>query len=439
MVTYPHRRNGNNTMMPQCMSGYLDKDVLYGTYIKTDAHALAYKWRRDTGVLETIDLSTVASNQLELPLIAPNDSHYGLVLGATEQDKLYIPGNHHDQSDDPIPTKAHFIRCDDVDDFENPASWSAASTAHWATTSEFDEGPPGTQHSGLGLCYHLMERLSNGTLIHMMSQSENAGLGSRGRDYLAWKNVAGAWVPLITGGDGHFAVTQATFPQGVNADRVYITTLQVQKNGNASRTGDRIHAQGIWRTLNEDPVNSQKRPFYIYSDDLGTVWKAADGTTMTMPLTWANFTAAEVNDAPDYSVSVRPGLIIDEDTNYPSFIIGVESTSDLREYSFNGVDWDWTPYAPPVGGYLHRFMINGEVWVRFESGRRQGLYNEATGVRIYMGGAINMDSPLGAFDTYGANNPDPIWLRDDGILAMCIGEGNTPKIVTFGNNAQIRR
>ena len=413
---FPNPRNGCNTIGPQVMSGYLDKDYLYGVHILLDSDAVAFRWHEPTDTYETILLSDVVSNQLELPLFLPSDDHYALAVGVDNQDTMYIVGNHHEGLDGP-PTKMHFIKCDDVTDFENPASWSAQSTSHYDGLDSIAGASP------LTYTYDLMERLSDGTLLHFLSQSDT-NPNTRGRDWLAFKCISGTWTPLI--GDGHFATTEAV-ADGTGANRAYINGLHVEKDGGGAGV-DRVHVYGIWRTEDEDPL-SQKAPYYLYSDNL-TTWKYKgnpDGT-QTMPITWDNRSNAEISSAPSFSRNVRMGVYVDG-SGYPAIIVREEATSTYVRLYWNGTAWATEDYET-LNGEVREFRLKGQRYVRYVTSLRVAIKNKDTNKTFRIGNTVQTSGA-----TYSPNH-DPVWLRERGVYAVNIGSGDTPRVFTFGNGSK---
>jgi hypothetical protein len=270
-MTLPSGRNGSNSMGPQVMSGFLDADYLYGVNVLVSGGAQAFRWHEPTDRYETIDLSTVAGNHLDLPLFDRDDDHYGLAIGVDDQDTVVVAGNHHENLSGPgggPPRTTHLLACHDVTAFTNPASWAAASTSHLAALSEQAGAGPGVYTS------HLFERLTDGTLLHFLSQSETPA-DTQGRDHLAFKRRAGAWSSVLPSG-GHFATTVTTTTTPPEADRVYVCGLHVEPGGGGPDV-DRVHVYGIWRT-NDEAGTSQQAPWYLYSDDLLTWrYKASGG------------------------------------------------------------------------------------------------------------------------------------------------------------------
>lgn len=416
-MAFPANRNGSNSMTPQVMAGFLDSNYLYGAYIKTGGGAVAYRWHEPTNVYQTIDLSTVASNQLELPMFDLTDDHYSLVVGVDSQDNVFITGNHHDNLSS--PAKYHFLQCTNVSDFTNAASWAAASTAHFINLA--------TTPSAGNYTYSIFDRLTNGTLLHFMSQSEAPG-NSRGRDWLAFKRVAGTWSALLASG-GHFATSAADDPQGTTADRVYINGIVVEPRG----ANEYVHAWGIWRTEDELAA-SQQAPFYIYANasDLGTWYYKRNGGDLaqTMPITWANRSTAEITSAPATSTAIRLGIYIDPSTFYPAVTVRDINTATYKRLSWNGTAWASTD-ATARSGQPREFDIGGVLWVRHNTTGRVALTRVSDSKQILIGSNV-----VTAGENFSAN-PCPIWLRERGVFATCIGDGDTPLVFTLGNSVRV--
>lgn len=402
---------------PNVMSGFLNKDYLYGVHIKLNGDAVAFRWNSLTDVYETILLSTVASNHLDLPLFDLMDTHYALCVGVDDQDNVFIVGNHHELLSN--PTTTHMIRCSNVNAFTNPASWSAASTAHYDGL----DNRPGADPNGY--TYNHFERMTNGTLLHFFSQSDDPG-DAQGRDYLAFKRVAGVWSAVR--GDGHFATTEDGLP--TEADRVYITGLLVEPGG-AVGGGDRVHFAGLWRTDNSD-ANSQQAPFYLYSDNL-TTWRykalPSDGI-QSMPITWSTRSNAEINVAPTFSPSGTWSLYVDPTTGFPEVIIRDGDTpSDWVILAWTAGGWTST-LLPAQAGFARDFVFQGEKWRRVHTVGRLGVRRVSDSQLIRMGTAITTSA-----NNFSATH-DPVWLRERGIFAICIGDGDEPKVWTLGNGAK---
>lgn len=430
---YPNSHNGFfNTGGPALMKGYVDDDYVYGTHITHDRGGLAFRYRISTGVMQTFDLSTIAGNPLELPLCpaadpaCPNDDHYFLATAvgpnaAGTADHVNIVGNHHDNQGAPSGT-FHYVRCTNVSDFTNAASWVAGAEPG----ANLDGEPAASGTAGGTYTYHWFERLSDGRLLWFMSQSETRS-SSQGRDWIAFVRESGAWNPLD--GIGNFATTENGPP--TEADRVYVTGIKVEPNGGGAGV-DKIHVMGIWRTNDTDPT-SQQAPFYLYalSTDL-TTWKAADGTVVSLPITWATRSAAEITGAPATCASYRGGVYVDTNGR-PSGVFEDQDTNNFVELAWNGSTWTSTSLTSlALLGEPIKVRVNGDEWYRTNSTRRVA-FKRADGSQTVRVGPEVVTSGRNFSASWC-----PVTLREDGYLIMNVGEGNTPKMVTFGNGARVR-
>lgn len=420
--SYPHIQNGSNSIVPQVMSGFLNKDYLYGVHIITSSDAVAFRWHEPTDTYQTILLSSVASNHLELPLFDPTDDHFCLAVGVDDQDNMFVAGNHHDHLGGPLggpPTTTHVIRYNPASgSFTNSAAWSAASTAHYDGLDSEPGANPGTY------TYHLFERLTNGTLLHFLSQSEIAG-DARGRDWLGFKRINGAWSAIVS--DGHFATT-VNGPVG-EANRVYLGGVTVQPNGGGAGV-DRTHVVGVWRIDNVF-AESSRDPFYIYSDDL-TTWRfRAHPTngTQTMPITWFNRAGATISSAPTIPY-MGHGVYVDPDTGFPAVICTDGDTGLTYRLTWTGTTWDSTLNATE-GGQRRDVLLKGVRWRRASTASgRLVLRRHSDNKTIALGTAIRISGV-----NFSANH-DPIWLRERGVYAVNVGDGDSPKVVTWGRGAR---
>lgn len=423
-MTVPSGRNGSNSMGPQVMSGFLNKDYLYGVNILVSGGAQAFRWHEPTNSYETIDLSAVAGNHLDLPLFDSMDDHYGLALGVDDQDRLFVAGNNHENlsgRDGGPPTTTHILVCNNVNAFANPASWAAALTTHLSPLSEVAGALPGVY------TYHLFERMTDGTLLHFLSQSEKR-TDTQGRDYLAFKRRAGAWSSVLSSG-GHFATT--IDGPSTEADRVYVCGLYVQPNG-AGVGVDRVHVYGIWRT-NDDDGESQQAPWYIYSDDL-TTWKykadPVDGV-QSMPITWSNRSSAEITA--DFSRSFRQGVFVDPSTGRPSVIVRNAGVDEFRRYEWTGSAWAFTTIVSALTGEYRDFLVKGQRWMRAHRAGRIVLRRVSDNATVRIGGRVTTVT-----DKFSAW-PCPVWLRERGVFAVNVPVGNTTQVCTFGKGARLNK
>lgn len=416
MGAFPLSINGSGSHGPQCMSGFVDKNYLYGVWVKLNGYPIAYRWHRPTDTMETFEISTIDSDPYDTPIYDVTDSHYATAVGVSPNvdataDEMWFAGNHHDGNDIPAVTSGHLIKCSDVENFTDPDSWSAASIAHY---SGLDNTAPDNTYT-----YHHFARLSDGTLLHFLTQSEQ-GTDSRGRDLLGFKYVTGVWSPLVS--NGHFAtcnsVASGTEP-GDEANRVYITEVYVDHN-------DRVHVTGIWRYADEDATSGNK-PWYIYADApfLNTWYNKAVGGDVVhaMPLTWANRAGAEITGTPLTSHRSGKSLYVDPDTGYPRVIYSDQGTGNMYAFTWTALGWT-NALLPAQGGEFRDELWRGQRWRRMHtSAGRITLARAAGGLFINVGPGVK--TSLSNFSA----NPDPVWLIEEDTYAICVAEdGDTPKI-----------
>ena len=370
-----HRLNHQSSCTPQLMED-IAGDNHYGVIIRTsDGGATAFKQlrpppvgatglevinfitRRTAGldVLETFDLFSLPGNPLQLPvntwdgLPSGIDDHFGLAVGVDYLDRVWISGNARENFiDDKHSGPLHWTRYDPaLGDFDDPASWTSP-----AYPAVFLACGPNFGHT-----YHRYARLSDGTLIFFLSQSE-AGAAARGRDFLAFylnATTAGTWQPLITTrlapgldktavaypandapspvGGGHFSQSTSAPSANVNndaalwagpANRVYVSAIHVEVR---SPTVDRLHVLGAWRTADADG-RSQQQPYYLYCDNpVGNSggWKTITGAAQVMPFAWVTGFDNRVPSATIIPIgtiqqAVGTGIAID-DQGFPHFVL----------------------------------------------------------------------------------------------------------------------
>lgn len=415
MVSMPHSRNPSTAFGPKVMSGFLNKDILYGVHVTLTAGAVAFKWDKTTGNYETVDLSSVAGNHLELPLHNPDDGHWDLAVGVDDQDNMFITGNHRPSSFQVVAT-THLLRCANPDDFTNPSSWVAEPTTHWD-----DLGDPAAGTRSVN-CYHLFDRMTDGTLLHFPSIAVSLDLLHH-RAWGGFKRKNGVWSDIIDG--GFFAIPNNT----VEAARVYITAVLIEPRAE----GDRVHINGIWRVYPGIDANTAEQPFYIYTDDPGlTTWRylkvgAPGYGVQPMPLEWDTRTTATVTSFDTWSEGSVPSIYINPATSAPSFYWRVRDTSTRRRCFWTpGVGWGYEDTTEPL--HIMEIQWKGERWRRSNGPGRCGFRNNSNQLVMYGPQIANVY-------TYTF---DPVWLRERNVIAACIGEGDTPKVWTIGDGARVR-
>lgn len=423
-MALPELRNGQQAQVPNIISDDDDDGFQYGVVLYApvsdglgyNAHVFKRSVDTDT-IVSTFDLSTIAGNPLNLP-VNPVDAHWGLAIGIHREsggDRLWVAGNSHADGGTYQGQPDGSLRL---------VKSAVGSISSWTSETAFTTGTGANAHT-----YHIFNTLPNGTLMYFLDQAEST-TNSRGRDWLAWCRLPGAtaWTPLLGSGNGEFAVTTADTPQGLTADRVYITYVYVDPD-----TGT-IWVMGIWRTFDEDG-DSQQRPFIIKSNDLIN-WTNVNGDTQVMPISWSNFTGygiggwgSEVMSAPAFSRTLGIGIAIDSN-NFPHVILREGSGLTSLECYWDGNSWE-SQAVESVGATT----APNPVSITRRGNREMYHITQGTGrVRVrnlVADNSFNMgdEVPSGYIPNF-----DPVALQRN-RLDVLIPIGNTPKVWTFGNGA----
>lgn len=476
MPYYPIRTGGGEASGPQCFRLWSDPRVVCGTFARQDGSLQAYRWDLRTGSSVSIDLSTVAGNDLNLPIYVLTDDHFQTGSGVDDQDRMHVVGNHHDNNTDgvrPPPNPGmHYLRCNDtsVAGFVNPANWVIPADTEPGFI--LDNSADGATYT-----YTYFDRMTDGTLIMVQSQSYQRG-SSMGRCVLGWTKKAGAnWAPIGQGAtpSARLMYTDHAAALDVDANRAYCNGLLVIPRA----TFDWVVISGMWRTHDSD-ADSQQQAYVLYakSTDL-TRWYAMDGTlyqyttaydgagnlyrptsygssTPSMPLTWFNRAAATITGQPGRSAQgtltlevnpatttdVTPGNMMvrlyNGDSTGGNTVPGTVLTADTwLWYTWNGSAWVRST-APLIPGAGRDFYINGTLYARGNEGvaRRVTLRNSVSGKVHGLGQVISSTTGADASGkVYGAT-PCPIWLRE-GRFICCIPQGDVPKLHQFPSGVAV--
>jgi hypothetical protein len=167
----------------------------------------------------------------------------------------------------------------------------------------------------------------------------------------------------------------------------------------------------------------------LYTDGpLGTgTWKAVDGTTMTIPLTWTNYTAAYVTSAPVYSTT--GGAVMGLDNNgWPHFCQQDQNIAgQCVELYYDGTAWQSRP-VPALGVGSSNgggiACLRGTLWyVTTSAAGRVRLVDQITNRVVNLGGPVATGSrPV----------PEPMGQRDNTRLTFAIPNGDLPAVYDFG-------
>ncbi len=387
----PNILNGTSAQCPQV---WTHGSYRYGVIITLTDGAIVYKQHLTTLVTTTFDLATIPGNPLSLPIDVPGDGHYGYALCVDGLGKIHIVGNSH----------------------STPLRYVVSNTAEDIT--DWSEGPyPFSASGSNNHTYNQFAPTPDGTVLWLIDQEETDS-DARGRDVLLFKRgpAATSWSPWS--GTGEFCQVRTAAEgnpnDGTEADRAYHTGCIVTPDG-------RTHISYTWRTGNTD-ATTQKRPGYVYSDDL-VVWRNVSGTPVTMPLTWANESAARISSAPAFSVGISRSIAIDS-AGGPHILYQVENSSEWVEcYAEAGV---WTSRPTPGSGtrWSGMFALNEMLysWRYTMAPVRISIREHDTARTFYIG-----DQAVAGFDP----NPDPVALLG-GRFQISIPNGNVQSVWSYG-------
>jgi len=373
-------------------------------------------WRRFNEVYTSFDLGTISGNPLNMPVNSVDD-HWTLMVLPDAEENLHIMGNTH-------ATDWLYVIWPRAD-----LNWPPTTTG-W-TVPAFNTLP--WNATGLKLhtyAYGLI--MQNGTTVLFADQEDSAVPTDAGRDFTAWFKPAGAgitgWLPM--NGIGEWAVT--TGPQALNngiPDRVYVNGITTTM---LSSGVERLHVTGIW--AKRDPADSflKRNTFYLYTDLVSngnTVWKAVDGTTLTMPMDWTNYTPAFVTSSPTWSENSGASLAIDS-SGYPHMLVqnrDISSPSSLEVY-WNGSAWTSRAVSVQAAGATvgpSIFNLNGRLKIVTTAFDRLRIVDQATNNVTYLGGLCgNGARPV----------PDPTGMLAGNRMSFVIPNGDVPLIFDYGAN-----
>lgn len=417
-MTIPNPRSSSRAFNPNMMSD-VDHVWQYGAYFQLNNFGYAFRRHIASGDYQLFALNTLPGNPLAMPIVDPDDGHYALTVGIGSDDVLHVSGNDHAHTN-----SMRYVRCVDVNNFTDPASW------------EYGGSPfRGYASNGGGYIYALLDRMSDGTLVWFQTVTEGIVDGGKGRQWIGAKWVGRQWVGLRNG-DAMFAKSynkSGTLLGGGNqtnsdgsAIRVYMTGFTVERRP----AGDRMHVTGLWRLINApDPqaAESSTNPWYLYSDDAGVTWRTANGSVQPMPITWYNRTAATITSSPP---SIPTGSVgVDVDLNgYPHWFTMETPLFDLpqvwTELFWNGTAWAKTSNVANQPIQTHTWA--GQTYMRALQGRP---------ARISLLCRTSSKPPILLGDSCGSftPTPDPVRLREKGIYSVLIPNGDTVDVFEWGH------
>lgn len=272
---------------------------------------------------------------------------------------------------------------------------------------------PGTTDS---VTYPIFMPLSDGRVFHIWRH----GAAGNGDTYYAILGTASpaTWSSRTKLFDGMGQTPDySAYHQGCHIDR-----------------NDRIHVAWCWR---EDSTSETKEFGYIYSDDDGTNWAAADGTAMTVPITRSNDTAAMIGDpTPPGSevLGTQPSLAHDLATG-DVYVTITTNTGQTRWYKrWNGTSWSETSLT-----VFDPQRLNPGVQAVWHDGALWGMSNRDG--RAYQRPLVNTDSIENYYGRVVHNTPggwsgprfDPVLYNRTGqIQTLMVDENDDPVVYELG-------
>lgn len=419
MATTGWSRNYETSQTPSLMENHAGT-YQYGVALRESDRGVTL-FRRDlsadpllAGSYDTFDLSSdsTASTALALPISATDDGHYKLGIGVDEQERIHLYGNGHAES-------LRYCRI----------AWSPPSAPVVTVPSYAFSGTGANSHT-----YCHFARTSDGTLLLFFDQQDNVS-DSRGRDWLGYYLPPGTgttWLPILSG-SGEFA-TSLNGAAGTG-NRVYLGGVVVDPD-------DNIHVWGNYRT-NDADADSATAAFYMKAAaaDLPSTsaWKSVTGTTLSMPLTWANRTNALITSAPSWFRGAGCGVGLTD--GYPSIILSNGNSvgaglipglsTFIRCYhNPSTAAWEVTSLTA-IGNSAGPSIVSlrGEAFtVGVSPAGRIRLRNSA-------GGAVGATSFLlgSVIPTHTEPYPDPVAMMR-GRLDFLVLDGDDPRVYSFGNH-----
>lgn len=193
--------------------------------------------------------------------------------------------------------------------------------------------------------------------LWMCFSQQDYGLGAdSGRDTVFMKLPVGAttWQYVITTGTGDFMVSTGSEPAeaGWTATpgyrRAYARQFYIDP------ITERVHVTGVWR-IGKQVGNTnihQNDCFYVYSDDRGTTWKNASGTTVTMPLLYANIDSAGFRLPVDMTTPDTGKVVIIGDIRSYGSTVWITYQLNNVYYLAKLVGGTWTTTTLDGSGYI---------------------------------------------------------------------------------------
>jgi len=220
-------------------------------------------------------------------------------------------------------------------------------------------------------------------------------------------------------------------------DRTYIPGIAIDKH-------DVVHAFGWFRLKTSE---THGKLWYIRSSDRGATWESIDGDPVTIPLEYtatANLLCKPAGQ--EVSISVGGSVLFDNDGR-PGFI-GSGPTVGRVLIQWDGTQWVKTNLGTwnvvPTGAYVSgRLMLFGNRQV--DGVATHVAHDPNTGATIRLGAAVN-GTPDGDYQFENQPVYQGVCVHAGGLDAVgnyvyttCLPNGNSPRIVSYGNNARSLR
>lgn len=218
----------------------------FAVWIDTDSNPIIGKRRIPSTEWETFDLSTIAGNPFSAP--TDDDSHNSYSMAVDGDGYVHVSGNHH-------LSNLHYVRS------SNPLDITA-----WDTPGMIGDTPEAST------AYPQFLVLPSGDLLFTF-RDEDAG--ANGAYYLnAYDTATQTWTRRAKLFDGT-TVSPTQSP--------YLNKLALSTDGV-------LHLFFLWReSVLNDPAHSSNIS-HMQSADEGVTWTTADGTALTLPVTYDDAT-----------------------------------------------------------------------------------------------------------------------------------------------------
>ena len=409
-MVLPNWRNAAGTNGPPLFTSP-DGTYQNGVLIRNDWGLTVFKRSLTTGAItSTFDLSSVPALVTYgiTPIVSDalgGDDHNHISIAIDDQNRTWIGGNSRGI------LQIHLI----VSAPNSISSWTTiAQPFPWVSSTS----PWGN--------YFRWLRLSDGRLLQFYNRRDDSahdqGLEIHGF-ILPLGGSTTSWSPLV----GTGLMMDTNF--GSVPERIYLFGGAVE--GPYHPHPDRVWLAGVWRDAWADGA-SQHDPFIIYNDTVtnSATWKRIDGTSQTMPCTYAN------TQGTGYSIP-----IFGQAYWFPSWTLNIDRQGHPHMMNFTAVDpqmhvwwdgstWQNETFASSVARPSLHILPNGQIVKHYPSASNGTVVvTKFDGTNLFrFGGSI----PIG---NWAESFADPI-QQAKGNLHLVIPDGDTPQVFTFGDHAR---